>query len=57
VTLNVVDFTRLHDEYLENGTEHWGIVFSPPESIGVLFHGLLRMLNSVTAEVLRNQIR
>lgn len=57
VTFNVKDFTRLHQQYLAHSQEHWGIIFSTPEAINVLFHRLLRLLNSVTAEELKNQIR
>lgn len=57
VTFNIGDFSRLHDEYMAKGREHWGIIFSTQEPISVLFHRLLRLLNSVSAEQLKNQIR
>lgn len=57
VTFNVSDFFRLHEEYQTQGKEHWGIIFSTREAINILFHRLLRLLNSVSAEELRNQIR
>ena len=50
VTFNISDFSRLHDAYLAEGKEHWGIIFSTEELIGVLFHRLLRLLNSISAE-------
>ena len=57
VTFNVSDFARLHEKYLADGKEHWGIILSTEESISVLLHRLLRLLNSVSADELKNQIR
>lgn len=57
LTFNIEDFAALHDEFMAEGKEHWGIIFSTRESIGVLLHRLLRLLNSVSADELRNQIR
>ena len=57
VSFNVRDFAPLHDEYALAGREHWGLIFSTQEPINILFHRLLRLLNSVTAEELKNQIR
>jgi hypothetical protein len=57
VTFNIRDFSRLHDRYLEEEKEHWGIIFSMRESIGVLLHRLLRLLHSISAEELKNQTR
>jgi len=56
VTFNVVDFVSLHNEYLSEGKEHWGIIFSSQESIHILRHRLLRLLNSTSADQLKNQI-
>ncbi len=56
VTFNVNDFTQLHLEYLANGEEHWGIIFSTEERISVLQYRLLQLLNSTSAEELKNQI-
>ena len=57
VTCNVRDFWHLHEQYLAEGKEHWGIIFSSQEPIAVLFQRLLRLLNTVIAEELRNQTR
>lgn len=57
VTFNVRDFTLLHEKYQTKGKEHWGIIFSTLEQIGVLRQRLLHLLNSTTAEELKNQIR
>lgn len=57
VTFNFSDFMLLHEKCLAEGQEHWGIIFSTVESIGVLMHRLLRLLNSTSADELKNQIR
>lgn len=57
LTFNVCDFARLPDEYMAAGKQHWGIIFSTTEPIGVLVHRLLRLLNSLSANELKNQIR
>ena len=57
LTFNSVDFVSLHEQYMADGKEHWGIVLSTEEPISVLMHRLLRLLNSVSAEYLKNQIR
>lgn len=57
VTFNVRDFVALHEAYSTEGKIHWGIICSSRESINILFHRLLRLLNTVSAEELQNQIR
>ena len=57
VTFNHKDFAPLHDQYMAEEQEHWGIILSTEESISILRHRLLRLLNSLSAEDLKNQIR
>lgn len=57
VTFNHKDFAVRHEQYLAKGTDHWGIVLSTEETISVLRRRLLRLLNTVTAEELKNQMR
>jgi predicted nuclease of predicted toxin-antitoxin system len=57
VTINFRDFVALHELYFRQGQEHFGIIFSTEESMGILLHRLLKMLNSVAASELKNQIR
>lgn len=57
ITFNFSDFVSLHEKYMAEDEEHWGIIFSTAESIAVLLHRLLRLLNSVSADELKNQIR
>ena len=57
VTFNASDFVRLHKQYISEGKEHWGIILSTAESIGILLHRLLRLLHSVSPDELKNQIR
>ena len=57
VTFNTGDFSILHEAYRGASQEHWGIILSNRETIGVLLHRLLRLLNSVMAEELKNKIQ
>lgn len=57
VTFNHKDFAILHEQYLANTKEHWGILFSTEETLSTLRRRLLRLLNTLSAEDLKNQIR
>jgi Domain of unknown function (DUF5615) len=57
LTFNIDDFTLLHEEFIAAEKEHWGIILSTREPIGVLLRRLLRLLNSLTADELKNQIQ
>ena len=57
VTFNHNDFAVRHERYVAEGKEHWGIVLSTEESVDVLRRRLLRLLNTLSAEELKNQIR
>lgn len=57
VTFNHKDFAPLHEQYMAEEKEHWGIILSTEESMSDLRHRLLRLLNSLSDEDLKNQIR
>ena len=57
VSINHKDFMPLHEQYLVEGKEHWGIILSTEESVPVLRRRLLRLLNTLSAEELKNQVR
>jgi uncharacterized protein with PIN domain len=57
VTFNVRDFISLHKRYIAEGREHWGIIFSTEESFSVLLRRLLRLLHTVSATEMKNQVR
>ncbi len=57
VTFNHKDFAVRHDKYIAEGKEHWGIIFSTEETTGVLLRRLLRLLNSLSDDQLKNEIR
>lgn len=57
VNFNFRDFVDLHDGYIGCGKEHWGIILSTEERTGTLVHRLLSLLNSVTADELKNTVR
>jgi len=57
VSFNHRDFAPLHDQYMTEEKDHWGIILSTEESTSALRHRLLRLLNSLSAEDVKNQIR
>lgn len=57
VTFNHRDFAALHEAYVTGHRTHWGIVLSTEESMDILRRRLLRLLNTLSSEDLKNQIR
>ena len=57
VTFNTKDFVPLFEDYFETGKEHYGIVVSDQIAQGELQKRVSALLNSVTAEDLKNMIR
>jgi predicted nuclease of predicted toxin-antitoxin system len=57
VSINHKDFVPLHERYVAEGKEHWGIILSTEETVPVLRRRLLCLLNSISADELKNQIR
>ncbi len=53
-TFNRGDFARLHAEYLRSGRNHIGIIVSDQVEIGVIIRRLLRLLDGMSAEDMRN---
>ncbi len=56
LTFNISDYTKLHQEYLEAQRTHYGIILSTEVPIHILIHRLLRLLNSLSEEELKNQV-
>ena len=57
LTHNRVDFERLAQEYFRAGIEHHGIIIAARHSPYEVVQRLLLILNHVTADEMRNQIR
>ncbi len=57
VSINHRHFAPLHEHYMAEGKEHWGIILSTEESVHVYRRRLLRLLNTLSAEDLKNEIR
>lgn len=57
VSMNHKHFGPLHEQYAREGKQHWGIILSTEESIPVVRHRLLRLLNSLSEDDLKNQVR
>jgi hypothetical protein len=57
LSFNAADYITLHLEYLAQGQEHAGIVISSQIPIGETVRRLLLLLDQVTADEIRNQLR
>jgi len=57
VTFNHRDFVAIHADYIREGKEHWGLILSTEETTDVVSRRLLRLLNTLAPEDLKNQIR
>jgi len=56
-TYNAADYLQLHLDWLRSGQEHQGIVISDQLPIGETVRRLLGLLNRVTADDMRNELR
>lgn len=56
-SFNAADYIALHKEYLEQGKEHSGIVISNQIPIGETTRRLLALLDQVSANEMKNQLR
>ena len=56
-TFNIGDFVDLHERYMVEGKEHWGIILSTEETTSVLRQRLLKLLHSLWVDDLKNQTR
>ena len=57
VTINFSDFVALHQQYLADGQDHWGIILSTEEPTDMLRRRLLRLLHTLSGAELKNHIR
>jgi hypothetical protein len=54
---NVKDFVLLHNEYIDGGREHFGIIVSKHLPIGEILRRLLNVLQRLSKESIKNQIK
>lgn len=57
LTHNRVDFERLARRYFSEGREHFGIIIAARRPIQELLRRVLAILNQVTADEMKNQVR
>jgi len=55
-TFNLLDYLNLHIEYQASGKSHAGVIVSRQMPLGEVTRRLLRLLNTVTADEMRNQL-
>ena len=56
LTHNRADFEALHDRYMEEGREHWGIIIAGQRSPRTIVNRVSDVLNSYAADELRGLI-
>jgi hypothetical protein len=56
-TYNASDYLELHQEWLRRGKDHCGIIVSDQLRLGETVRRLLRLLNQVAADEMKNQVR
>lgn len=57
LTCNAKDFAPLLEQWWEAGVEHWGIVVSEQLTLAEMLRRILRLLDGVSAEEMRNGFR
>ena len=57
VTHNRVDFEKQHVKFLENGMQHYGVIIAKRRKDTEVVAKLLELLDAVTAEEMKNQLR
>ncbi len=57
VTHNRVDFEKQHAKFLESGMNHYGIIAAKRRRDTEVVSKLLELLDSVTTEEMKNQLR
>ena len=57
MTFNVGDFVELHNEWVESGREHAGIIVSKQRSVGDALRRLLVLLQEETVASMRGQLK
>ena len=55
-TFNVKDFVILHNEYVQNGHEHWGIIVSKQLSFSETLYRLLPKLQRYSKYTMKNRL-
>jgi len=56
-TYNTSDYLPIHQDWIRRGREHYGLIVSNQLPIGETIRRMLNLLNRLTADEIRNQIR
>ncbi len=57
LTNNFGDFVRLCNEYASTGKDHWGVIFTTKCRNQTVINRLRNLLETLTSEQMKNQIR
>ncbi len=55
-TFNVADFNKTHNEFINKGIPHEGIIVSKQLPIGIIINALSRLVSNINNNNLRNNI-
>ncbi|MCG8603589.1 DUF5615 family PIN-like protein [bacterium] len=56
MSFNVKDYVQLHNDYVQKGLEHWGIIISKQLPIGETLRRVLIILQRYPKESLKNRL-
>lgn len=56
MTFNVKDYVLLHNEYVRNGLEHWGIIVSKQLPMGDTLRRILNVLQRYSQKSMKNRL-
>ena len=56
ISFNIKDFVKLHNDYVLNNREHWGIILSKQLPIGETMRRVLMVLQTYSQESMKNRL-
>ena len=56
ISFNVKDFVLLHNEYVQTGREHWGIIVSKQLPVGETMRNILKILQRFSQDSMKNNV-
>ncbi len=57
LTHNRLHFEKLHEEYLRENKEHYGIIIATRQNEYITLKRLLKILDNINADEMKNQLR
>ncbi len=57
LTHNRLHFEKLHEEYLRENKEHYGIIIATRQNEYIILKRLLKIIDNISADEMKNQLR